>query len=235
MLVIPGQLELSKLAGAKNLKIFIAITIPASILAATAWYWAQFTKIPPQVYLVYLLIFTLFVLFIYQHFRYGTNGVISNCGVSYLSVVYLGLLTAFVPAIRIDFGIKPLLMFIFVIKACDIGAYVIGSMFGKHKFSPKISPKKTWEGMGGGTVLAIITAIAFSVIFDIMKWQMAAIFGFVFAFIGQLGDLAESMIKRDAARKDSANDVPGFGGILDVIDSPLLAAVFAYLFFRMCC
>jgi len=64
-----------------------------------------------------------------------------------------------------------------------------------------------------------------------MVWWSAAIFGVCFAFIGQIGDLVESMMKRDAEQKDSANNVPGFGGILDIIDSPLLAAPFAYLFF----
>ena len=81
--------------------------------------------------------------------------------------------------------------------------------------------------------MAIIVAVFFAVFCDIMVWPVAAIFGLCFAFIGQFGDLAESMIKRDAEQKDSANNVPGFGGILDIIDSPLLAAPFAYVFF-MC-
>jgi len=68
----------------------------------------------------------------------------------------------------------------------------------------------------------------------IMSWPAAVFFGCCFAFIGQFGDLVESMLKRDAEQKDSANTVPGFGGILDVIDSPLIAAPFAYLFF-VCC
>ncbi|MCX5635992.1 MAG: phosphatidate cytidylyltransferase, partial [Planctomycetota bacterium] len=137
----------------------------------------------------------------------------------------------FVPAIRIKFGLWAILMFIFVVKCADIGAYTIGSVFGKHKFSPKISPGKTWEGMAGAVLFATIVAILFAVVFGIMKVWQAAIFGLFFAFIGQFGDLAESMIKRDAAQKDSSDSVPGFGGVLDVIDSPLAAAPFAYLFF----
>ena len=124
-------------------------------------------------------------------------------------------------------------MFVFVVKSADIGAYVFGNLFGKHKFSPKISPGKTWEGMVGAVATAVIVAILFAASCDIMVWWSAAIFGSCFAFIGQFGDLAESMIKRDAEQKDSANNVPGFGGILDIIDSPLIAAPFAYLFF-MC-
>ncbi|MHC4175809.1 MAG: phosphatidate cytidylyltransferase [Planctomycetota bacterium] len=79
--------------------------------------------------------------------------------------------------------------------------------------------------------MAMIVAVGFAASCDIIIWWLATIFGFCFAFIGQIGDLVESMIKRDAEQKDSANNVPGFGGILDIIDSVLVAAPFAYLFF----
>ena len=125
------------------------------------------------------------------------------------------------------------LFFVFVVKLCDIGAYAMGKWLGKHKFSPVISPKKTWEGMAGGVILAVIAASIFALVFDIMPLWQAVVFGIIFAFIGQLGDLAESMLKRAAEQKDASTAVPGFGGILDVIDSPLASAVFAYIFFRI--
>jgi len=231
LLVIPAQLELSKLAATKNLKIFSPISIIASILFATSWYWPQLVEISPAIYLLFLSAFSLLGLLLYQYIRYGTSEVLANCGVSYFSIIYLGLLGAFALGVRIDFGPWALLMFVFVVKSADIGAYSFGSLFGKHKFSPKISPGKSWEGMAGAAATATIVAILFATSCDIMVWWLAVIFGFCFAFIGQIGDLAESMIKRDAEQKDSANNVPGFGGILDIIDSPLLAAPFAYLFF----
>ncbi len=230
-LIIPAQLELSKLAAAKKLKIFTPLSIIASILFASTWYWQQLIETPPQICLFFLSTLSLLGLLLYQYFCYGSSGVIANCGASYFSIIYLGLLSGFVLAIRIDLGIWPLLMFIFVIKSADIGAYAVGTLFGKHQFSPGISPGKTWEGMTGAAVVAMIVAVLFGVICDIMVWWLAAIFGLCFAFIGQFGDLVESMIKRDAKQKDSADNVPGFGGILDIIDSPLLAAPFAYLFF----
>ncbi len=231
LLVIPAQLELSKLAALKNLKIFLPVTIIASILLATYWYWQPFVKIPPQNCLPFLLVFVLLALLLYQYVRFGTSSVLANCGVSYFSILYLGLLSSFCVAIRIEFGLWYLLMFIFVIKSADIGAYAIGTLFGKHKFSPKLSPAKSWEGMGGAAVAAVIVAIGFATSCDIISFWPAVIFGVCFAFIGQIGDLVESMIKRDAEQKDSANKVPGFGGILDIIDSSLVAAPFAYLFF----
>ena len=96
-----------------------------------------------------------------------------------------------------------------------------------------MSPGKTWEGLGGAVVVAAAVSIAFAVVFGIMGVGPALLYGICMAVIGQLSDLAESMLKSDAQMKDSSNRVPGFGGILDVIDSPLFAAPFAYLFFRM--
>ena len=230
-LIIPAQLELSRLAKAKNLRIFTPVAIIASVLFAGTWYWLQLVEIRPMIYLLFLSASSLWALLLYQYFRCGTSGVIANCGAGYFSIIYLGLFSAFVVGIRIDFGLWPLLMFIFVVKSADIGAYAIGVLFGKHKFSPKISPSKTWEGMAGAVTAAMIVAVGFAASCDIMAWWLAIIFGFCFAFIGQIGDLVESMMKRDAEQKDSANNVPGFGGILDIIDSLLVAAPFAYLFF----
>ncbi|MCK5226087.1 MAG: phosphatidate cytidylyltransferase, partial [Planctomycetes bacterium] len=233
LLMIPAQLELAKLAKTKNLTILLPVTITASILFATSSYWLQMMQIPQQFYFPLLGAITLLTLFLYQYFRYGTSNVLANCGVSFFSIMYLGLLSGFVVAIRTDFGLWALLMFIFTIKSSDIGAYTIGKIFGKHKFAPKISPGKTWEGMAGAAALAAIVAVCFAINCDIIKPIPAAIFGLSFAFIGQFGDLAESMLKRDCEQKDSANNVPGFGGILDIVDSPLVAAPLAYIFF-MC-
>jgi len=230
LLIIPAQFELSKLASAKNLKIFLPVSITASILFAANRYLQQFAEFPPDAYLGLLSVFVLFALLLYQYKTLGTSGILANCGANFFSILYMGLLSSFCIAIRIEFGLWPLLMFVFVVKSADIGAYSIGSLFGKHKFSPKISPGKTWEGMCGAVAAAIIVSIGFGLICDIMPLLPAAIFGLGFAFVGQLGDLAESMIKRDAEQKDSANKVPGFGGVLDIVDSPLLAAPLAYLF-----
>jgi phosphatidate cytidylyltransferase len=235
LLVIPAQIELSKLAGAKNLKVFLPVSIISSILFATWRFWQQLISLRPELYLLLLSVFTLLAVLLCQYARYGTCGVLANCGANCFSIWYLGLLSSFCLAARIEFGLWPLLMFVFVVKSSDIGAYAIGTLFGKHKFSPKVSPSKTWEGMGGACAAAVIVAVGFAVSCDIMAWWLAIVFGLCFAFIGQMGDLTESMMKRDAERKDSANKVPGFGGTLDIIDSLLVAAPFAYLFFMWSC
>jgi phosphatidate cytidylyltransferase len=181
----------------------------------------------------YVLVFSLLASVLAQYRQYGTDGVLANCGVTCLAILYLGLLAAFVVAIRVDVGLWETLALMFVVKGSDIGAFTFGKLFGRHKFSPRVSPGKTWEGLAGAIVVAMGISLAFALAFDIMAWSWALLFGGIFAVIGQLGDLTESMMKRDARQKDSANRVPGFGGILDVIDSPLVAAPFGYLFFRL--
>ena len=230
LLAIPAQIELSRLAAAKNVKIFLPVSIVASIVFATWRFWQQFIEFSPGICLLLFSSFTLFALLLYQYISYRTSGILANCGVNCFSIWYLGLLSSFCVTIRIEFGIWALLMFIFVIKSADIGAYTFGTLFGKHKFSPKVSPGKTWEGMGGAFAMATIVAVGFAVACGIMVWWSAIVFGLCFAVIGQLGDLTESMIKRDAEQKDSAHKVPGFGGVLDIIDSLLIAAPVAYLF-----
>lgn len=113
----------------------------------------------------------------------------------------------------------------------DSGAYLIGSLLGRHKLAPKISPGKTWEGAAGGWVLTMVAAIVMARLFPCMgigKWMGMAIVVVVF---GTFGDLTESLIKRQLGLKDSGRMLPGHGGILDRIDSMLLAlpAVLVYL------
>ena len=207
LLMIPGLFELSKLAAAKGSQNPSAGFNSRLGIAGDQLLLASVFALPDG-FICFLLSFALMACFLYQRIRYGLSGVLANCGAACFSILYLGLLGAFVPATYIDFGPWHLLMLIFVVKCSDIGAYTAGRLFGKHKFSPVISPKKTWEGMAGGVVLAALVAVAFAVFCDIMSWRLAIVFGVVFAFIGQLGDLAESMLKRDAETKDSSNSVP---------------------------
>ncbi|MHC4646423.1 MAG: phosphatidate cytidylyltransferase [Planctomycetota bacterium] len=233
VLMVSAQRELGRLATAKNLKSFSPLSEIASVLLATTWYWRQLVQLRPLLDIYLILAFTLLALFVYQYARYGASGALANCGANYFSIIYVGVLSAFVLGIRIDFGPRALLMFVFAVKCADIGAYAVGTLFGRHKLAAKISPGKTWEGMAGAVAASILVSVALASSCDIMSFWPAVVFGLSFAFIGQLGDLAESMLKRDAEQKDSASKVPGFGGILDIVDSPLVAAPFAYLFFKV--
>jgi phosphatidate cytidylyltransferase len=107
----------------------------------------------------------------------------------------------------------------------------LGTAFGKHKLFPRVSPKKSWEGAISGFVFAILTMIAArAIILDFFSLWDVIIIGIIVGTIGQMGDLVESLMKRDAGVKDSSSIIPGHGGIFDRFDSLLLSAPFIYLY-----
>lgn len=158
------------------------------------------------------------------------------------AAAYLGLLGSFLVRVRWldpDPDRSGLMLFlaIFVPKAADVGALFAGMAFGRHRMTPRLSPKKTWEGLAGGLAFAAVVAVGFGGIVranpvfpgGVLE---AVLFGVVVGGAGVLGDLAESMVKRDGLAKDASDRIPGFGGLLDVVDSVLFAAPVAYLWFR---
>ena len=124
------------------------------------------------------------------------------------------------------------MLFLLTVKCADIGAYFTGKAVGRHLWVPQISPAKTWEGFIGGILLASIIASLFARLFDIIPVAVALFFGGVIGIFGQLGDLLESMLKRDAGEKDAAHLLPAFGGVLDLVDSVIVAAPVAYWILR---
>ena len=145
-----------------------------------------------------------------------------------LTFVYLGLMPGLLLAIRIEHTAWVLAAVLLTTKSCDIGAYFTGSAIGKHKLIPWLSPGKTWEGLIGGLLFASLISLITLAPAAELHWAYALLAGVVIAGVGQVGDLLASMLKRDAAVKDSGSSVPGFGGVLDVFDSPLLSGMAAY-------
>lgn len=118
--------------------------------------------------------------------------------------------------------------------ANDSFAYLVGSKFGKHKMAPKISPKKSWEGLVGGIVGSLVVWFALMLVPQThVTWPVALICGFACGVTGVIGDLVESRIKRGAGIKDSGNLIPGHGGLLDRSDSMLFVSITAYFILRM--
>lgn len=168
----------------------------------------------------------------------SVQGVLAAAGASLLAFVYLGLMFGFLLAIRREHEAWVLLWVLLVTKSCDIGAYLVGKSIGKHKLIPWLSPGKTWEGLFGGIAMATGVSILGLLALknaQVMIWPgfpAAILAGVLFAVVGQAGDLLESLLKRDAGHKDSGRSVPGFGGVLDLLDSPLLVAPVAYWWLR---
>ena len=131
-----------------------------------------------------------------------------------------------------NLGRSWLLFILLVVIACDTGAFAVGRLVGRHRMAPRVSPNKTWEGAAGGFLASIGAGLLVGVVFDLGMpvWQQVAA-GAVASVAAQLGDLAESALKRAANAKDSGSIMPGHGGILDRMDSILFAlpAVFYLL------
>jgi phosphatidate cytidylyltransferase len=128
------------------------------------------------------------------------------------------------------------LYFILVTKFSDMGAYLVGSLIGRHKMIPRISPGKTWEGFGGAVLFSTAGSLLFAVLAGPrlagMNWMHALILGMLLGMTAVLGDLIESLFKREASVKDSGRLFPGIGGILDLLDSLLFNAPLMYLYLR---
>jgi len=165
----------------------------------------------------------------------NVQGVAAAAGAVVFAMVYLGLMTGFLLAIRRWHSAWWIVGIIATTKMCDTGAYFTGSFLGRHKLIPWLSPGKTWEGLIGGVITAGIvgTGLAAASAYlprqeDHLEWWMGSICGVVFGLVGQFGDLTMSLFKRGAGVKDSSSILPGMGGVLDVLDSPLMVAPVAF-------
>jgi phosphatidate cytidylyltransferase len=129
------------------------------------------------------------------------------------------------------------LYLIAITKFSDMGAYLTGSLFGRHQLIPHISPKKTWEGFFGALVFSLFASLALFRIMpghlSVLNWTHAVVLGLLLGFAAVIGDLAESIIKRSTGVKDSGNMLPGIGGALDLIDSLLFTAPLLFFYLRL--
>jgi phosphatidate cytidylyltransferase len=166
------------------------------------------------------------------------GGHIPRIGLTLFALMYLGILTTFFMQLRWlspENGGMLMLLTIFTPKCGDIGAYFAGKAFGKHKMTPVLSPGKTWEGFVGGLLGSVGCVLLSLLIGAKFKYGIteAILFGLTISVTGIIGDLAESLIKRDIGTKDAAKSIPGFGGLLDVVDSVLFSSPFIYAWFSL--
>jgi len=159
--------------------------------------------------------------------------------VTLFGLMYVPWLLNFIQKINFFPGVEGkyfLLYFILITKFSDMGAYIVGSLIGRHKLIPRISPGKTWEGFGGAIVVSTGASLVFVHFLGDhmagMNWVHAVVLGVILSSTAVIGDLIESLFKREAGAKDSGNILPGIGGILDLLDSLLFNAPIMYLYLR---
>lgn len=166
--------------------------------------------------------------------RRGVDGYVHNATASVFTLVYVPFLGSFVALMlreggatgfhRYDAGVKGILTFIAVTAASDIGGFVAGVLFGRHQMAPVISPKKSWEGFAGSGVACVAVGVAMIVWVLDADWWIGVCLGLIAFVMATLGDLCESVIKRDLGIKDMSHVIPGHGGLMDRLDS-LLATI----------
>lgn len=197
--------------------------------------------------LAFIIVFVMILAAIRRASGRHSEEAIARMAGTVLAMLYLGGLAWFLMVLRVKHSVdqrhgfqgstQAVVMILLVVKFADIGAYFGGRALGRHKLIAWLSPGKTWEGLFCGLATSALVGLACSVAWphalSTLTWPKALLFGAVIGAVGQAGDLLESLMKRDAQVKDSGDIIPGFGGLLDVIDSPLLAAPAAYLLFSL--
>ena len=166
--------------------------------------------------------------------RRGVPGYVKNATASVFTLIYVPFLGSFVALLlaeggsldfeRWDDGVRGVIAFIIVTIASDIGGYFAGVLFGKHPMAPVISPKKSWEGFAGSTLFCVAAGYVLVVYLLGGTWWVGIALGLIAVVMATLGDLCESVIKRDLGIKDMSQVIPGHGGLMDRIDS-LLATI----------
>lgn len=145
-----------------------------------------------------------------------------------LGVFYVPVLYSFIWLVRMEYGFSMTLFALIITWLTDTGAYFVGSAWGKHRLAPRISPKKSWEGAAGGVLTALVGGVAFGLITSNSVAPLVLL-SVILSAVGQIGDLAESAMKREAGVKDSGAILPGHGGILDRFDSLVFVLPTLYL------
>ena len=162
--------------------------------------------------------------------RGGSKGYVKDAAASLLIIAYVPMLGSFAPLMLAeDQGAARLVTFMLVVTMSDTGGLIGGVLFGKHPMAPKISPKKSWEGFAGSMVFGIAAAVLMTVLVLKVPFWVGIIIGVCLVTVGTCGDLIESMIKRDVGIKDMSSFLPGHGGVMDRLDSLLVAAPVAWL------
>ncbi len=162
------------------------------------------------------------------------EGVFQHWAWMIAGILYTGWLLGLLVALRLEAGRDWLYLALFATFASDSAAYFIGRSIGRHKLAPGISPGKTWEGAAAGVCGAVIISLLFTLATPLqlpLSYGQAIILGVLISVFGQIGDLAESLLKRNTGVKDSGNLMPGHGGLLDRMDSIVFAGVVVYLYY----
>jgi phosphatidate cytidylyltransferase len=235
--------EFYTICEAKNFRAFKVWGVAGSIaLVSGSWFFFGTRDFPARAHdfdIFVLLVFTLGVFLRQLPRKLDPEGIIAMA-VTLFGLLYVAWLCNFIT--RVNFALRDgryfVMYLVVVTKFTDIGAYLVGSTLGRHKMIPRVSPRKTWEGTIGGVLFAVSGSLGcWRWIPELgahgLRLQHAIVLGLLLGAAAVIGDLAESLIKREAGVKDSSHWLPGQGGALDLIDSLLFTAPLLYVYMRL--
>ncbi len=233
--IVLGLNEFFSLAENKQIGVNKKLGIILGTVVPLATYFDY--KIPQDWFFVFIPLICL-IIFIIQFTKRDNRAILSISTILF-GLVYVSWFLSFLIRVRtMPLGTELLrrqliAYLILVTKSGDIGAYIIGSSLGRHSLIPRISPKKTVEGMLGGLVFSIIVSLACIGFLPSFSFWRLFILGLFLGALAQVGDLSESLIKRDCGVKDSGKTLPGLGGILDATDSIIFTAPIFYFYVKV--
>ncbi len=230
VLIVVGLYEFFRMLEHKGISIYkyfgigMGALIPISLILRF-----ELTKGWELLFIVLALVF----LILMQFRRRENSGVVVDISTTIFAILYISWFLSFLIRIRhLPSGMGLLISLILMTKLGDIGAYLIGMRFGKTPLLPRISPKKSVEGALGGLLFSVMGACISKPWLGFSYPQLVVV-GVFFGILGQLGDLSESLMKRDCQVKDSGTIIPGFGGVLDTVDSFLFAGPVFYFYMSL--
>jgi phosphatidate cytidylyltransferase len=160
----------------------------------------------------------------------GPAGYLRDASAAVLVALYVPLLAGFAVLLLVpDDGVARVLTFVVLVVCSDVGGFAAGVLFGKHPLAPSVSPKKSWEGLAGSVAACVLAGVLLVTLTFHGPWWGGVLFGVAIALTATLGDLGESLIKRDLGIKDMGHLLPGHGGLMDRMDSLLPSAVVTWL------
>jgi phosphatidate cytidylyltransferase len=229
-ITVLGLYEFFTMLERKNISIYKYVGIGlGSIIPLSIMFQFELTKKWELLFIVLALL----LLTMMQFKRRQSQGAIVGISTTLFGILYVSWFFSFLVKIRLlDNGVGFLAALLVITKLGDIGAYLVGSRFGRTPLLPRISPNKSIEGSAGGLLFSVLGAIVCKPMLT-FSYSHLVLIGIVLGILAQLGDLSESLMKRDSGIKDSSSIFPGMGGVLDVVDSILFTAPAFYFYINI--
>ena len=231
LLIIAGLYEFFYMVEKKGVRMFKSLGLTLGALIPITIYF-RFSIGEGSQFL--FIVLGLFIIFLLELTKQDTYQSVLSISATVFGVIYISWCFSFIIRIRqLPEGVMLAAFLILVTKSSDVGAYLWGRRFGKTPLIKRISPKKSWEGSIGGFLTSLVVGSIFALFIETINFWEKFFVIIILSIIAQLGDLFESLLKRDCHVKDSGKVLPGMGGVLDVMDSLIFTAPTFYLYLTM--